>query len=56
VIVELAKLPLTDGADLVAKTLKRQGYKLGILSGGFTFVGEYLKKLLGFDLYVCQSA
>jgi len=42
-------LPLTYGADLVAKTLKNLGYKLGILSGGFTFVGEYLKELLGFD-------
>lgn len=42
-------LPLTEGADLVAKTLKRLGYKLGILSGGFTFVGEYLKEQLGFD-------
>lgn len=43
------QLPLTDGADLVAKTLKNLGYKLGILSGGFTFVGEYLKNRLGFD-------
>ncbi len=42
-------LPLTDGADLVAKTLKGLGYKLGILSGGFTFVGEYLKDRLDFD-------
>lgn len=43
------ELPLTDGADLVAKTLRGLGYKLGILSGGFTFVGEYLKDRLGFD-------
>ena len=43
------KLPLTEGVDLVAKTLKGLGYKLGILSGGFTFVGEYLKEKLGFD-------
>lgn len=43
------ELPLTDGADLVAKTLKGLGYKLGILSGGFRFVGEYLKDRLGFD-------
>ena len=42
-------LPLTEGADLVANTLKGLGYKLGILSGGFTFVGEYLKDRLGFD-------
>ena len=43
------RLPLTEGADLVAKTLRGLGYKLGILSGGFTFVGEYLKETLGFD-------
>ena len=43
------RLPLTEGADLVARTLKGLGYKLGILSGGFTFVGEYLKDKLGFD-------
>ncbi len=42
-------LPLTDGADLVTRTLKRLGYKLAILSGGFTFVGNYLKQTLGFD-------
>ncbi|MCP4718011.1 MAG: phosphoserine phosphatase SerB, partial [Desulfobacteraceae bacterium] len=43
------QLPLTEGADLVTKTLKNLGYKLGILSGGFTFMGEYLQDLLGFD-------
>lgn len=43
------ELPLTEGADLVANTLKGLGYKLGILSGGFRFVGEYLKDRLGFD-------
>jgi phosphoserine phosphatase len=45
----LQTLPLTEGATLVTATLKRLGYKLGILSGGFTFVGEYLKESLGFD-------
>ena len=49
-LVKLTReLPLTEGADLVAKTLKGLGYKLGILSGGFRFVGEYLKDRLGFD-------
>jgi len=49
-LVKLTKeLPLTEGADLVAKTLKNLGYKLGILSGGFRFVGEYLKDRLNFD-------
>jgi phosphoserine phosphatase len=43
------QLPLTEGADLVTKTLKNLGYKLGILSGGFTFMGKYLQDRLGFD-------
>jgi len=43
------KLPLSEGAELVCKTLKGLGYKLAILSGGFTFVGDYLKEKLGFD-------
>ncbi len=42
-------IPLTYGAGLATKTLKGLGYKLGILSGGFTFMGEYLKELLDFD-------
>lgn len=45
----LDDLPLAEGAEIVAQTLKSLGYKLGILSGGFTFVGEYLKERLGFD-------
>ena len=49
------RLPLTEGADLVTRTLKNLGYKLGILSGGFSFVGEYLKERLGFD-YVYANA
>jgi len=43
------KLPLSEGVELVTTTLKGLGYKLGILSGGFTFVGNYLKEKLGFD-------
>ncbi len=42
-------LPLAEGTEVVVKTLKSLGYKIGILSGGFTFVGEYLQDKLGFD-------
>ncbi|MCP3921637.1 MAG: phosphoserine phosphatase SerB [Desulfobacterales bacterium] len=42
-------LPITEGTERVVKTLKSLGYKLGILSGGFTFVGEFLKEKFGFD-------
>ncbi len=48
-------LPLSEGVEFVTKTLKELGYKLGILSGGFTFVGNYLKEKLNFDyLYANQ--
>ncbi|MEM7539509.1 MAG: phosphoserine phosphatase SerB [Chloroflexota bacterium] len=50
VLQEIAvNLPLTEGAELVTKTLKRLGYKLGILSGGFDYFGHHLQRKLGFD-------
>ena len=42
-------LQLSEGADRVIGTLKRLGYKIGIISGGFKFFGDYLKKKLGLD-------
>jgi phosphoserine phosphatase len=43
------RLPLTEGAELVTSTLKRLGYKIGILSGGFDFFGRRLQEQLGLD-------
>ena len=43
------KLPMTEGADRLIRTLKRFGYKVAILSGGFTFFGRYLQSKLGID-------
>lgn len=42
-------LPITEGADRLFKTLKMCGYKIAILSGGFTFVGKYLQDQFGVD-------
>ncbi|MBW7881707.1 MAG: phosphoserine phosphatase SerB [Caldilineaceae bacterium] len=42
-------LPLTEGAELVCSTLKRLGYKIGIISGGFDYFGRRLQAQLGFD-------
>lgn len=42
-------LNLTEGAEHLMKTLKALGYKTAILSGGFTYFGEYLQKRLGID-------
>lgn len=44
-----ARLPLTEGVERLVSTLKRLGYKLGILSGGFMFFGRKLQAQLGFD-------
>lgn len=43
------RLPITEGAERLVSTLKTLGYKTAILSGGFTYFGEYLQKRLGID-------
>ena len=42
-------LPITEGADRLMTILKRCGYKIAILSGGFTYFGEYLQRRYGID-------
>ena len=42
-------LPITEGADRLMTVLKRCGYKIAILSGGFTYFGEYLQRRYGID-------
>jgi phosphoserine phosphatase len=43
------KLPLTEGAELLIRTLKTLGYKTAILSGGFSYFAEHLQEKLGID-------
>lgn len=42
-------LPITEGVDRLMSVLKRCGYKIAILSGGFTFFGEHLQRRYGID-------
>lgn len=42
-------LPITEGVERMIQVLKRTGYKTAILSGGFTYFGNYLKQKFGFD-------
>lgn len=50
VMKEIAEnLPITEGVARLMEVLKRSGYKTAILSGGFTYFGEYLKQKFGFD-------
>lgn len=50
VMREIAEnLPITEGVERMMEVLKRTGYKTAILSGGFTYFGNYLKRRFGFD-------
>ena len=50
VMQEIAEtMPITEGVERLMFVLKRYGYKIAILSGGFTFFGEYLQKKFGID-------
>jgi phosphoserine phosphatase len=42
-------LPITEGVERLMFVLKRYGYKIAILSGGFTYFGEYLQQRFGID-------
>lgn len=46
-------LPVTEGAERLISNLKRLGYRVGILSGGFTYFANHLKQRFGVD---CVSA
>lgn len=50
VMQEIAEnLPMTEGVERLMRTLKVVGFKIAILSGGFTFFGNYLKQKFGVD-------
>jgi phosphoserine phosphatase len=44
-----AELPLTDGAETLVRVLKRLGYRIAIISGGFSRAADSLKRRLGID-------
>ena len=50
VLVEIAQnLPIMEGAERLISILKKIGFKVAILSGGFTYFGNALKKLFDVD-------
>ncbi|MCX8119117.1 MAG: phosphoserine phosphatase SerB [Desulfobacterota bacterium] len=42
-------LRLTKGSEELIAALKEMGFKIALISGGFTYFTDYLKKRLGFD-------
>lgn len=50
VMREIAEtMPITEGAERLMSVLKRYGYKIAILSGGFTYFGQYLQRKFNID-------
>jgi phosphoserine phosphatase len=50
VMREIAEsLPVTEGVGRMMSVLKRAGFKTAILSGGFTYFGNYLKQKFDID-------
>ncbi len=47
-------IPLTEGAGRLITNLKRLGYKIAIISGGFTYFGKFLKERFDID-YLCAN-
>ncbi len=43
------RLELTEGAEALVTNLRAFGYKTAVLSGGFTYFGDHLKRRLGLD-------
>ena len=50
-----ARMRLTPGARTFIRTLKRLGYTVGIVSGGFTHFTDHLRDELGFDHAVANE-
>ena len=44
-----ADLPLTEGAETMVRVLKRLGYRIAVISGGFSRAAEALKRRLDMD-------
>ena len=50
VMQEIAEnLPITEGVDRLMRILKKGGFKIAILSGGFTYFGNFLKQKYNID-------
>ena len=50
VMQEIAEnLPITEGVDRLMRILKKVGFKLAFLSGGFTYFGNFLKQKYNID-------
>jgi len=43
------RIKLTEGAETLIKTVRSHGWKVGLVSGGFTYFTDKFKEMLGLD-------
>lgn len=56
VLADIAeRLPITEGAERLISNLKRLGYQVGILSGGFSYFARHLQEKLGVDFIAANE-
>jgi len=56
VLEDIARnLPMMEGAECLIRNLKAYGFKTAILSGGFSYFGNFLKQRLGIDHVYANS-
>ncbi len=56
VMREIAEnLPITEGVDRLMYVLKKYGYKIAILSGGFTILWRISAEALRYRLCICPT-
>jgi len=48
-------IELTEGAEVLISTLKANGWKIGLVSGGFTYFTDKLKTRLGLDFTLSNT-
>lgn len=51
----IAKLQYTPGAKELCRTLKKLGYRLAVISGGFIKITEHVRNELGLDYYYANE-
>lgn len=45
----LKNIQLTEGAEILVSILKKMGFKIAVISGGFTYFAGHLQKMLSLD-------
>ena len=50
------RIELTEGAETLIETIKSNGWKVGLVSGGFTYFADKFKERLGLDFTLSKQA